>query len=252
MRSYDLAVSVSMENIQLPPVSAIIFDLDGVLANSIAVVEEAWKLWSAYHGLDFETVMRVMHGRRKTEILSIVAPHLDPAVEVDRLMSLEEERIAGVKPIPGAAALVAQVPADRWAIATSGERRGALARLKQVGITPPAVLIAAEDVRCGKPNPEPYLKAAQGLGIPPEQCLVFEDAPAGIEASRAAGMTAVAVLTTYMASEFGHAHAIIPDFTGVTISNYLVNGRVETLSAVGKSAGTFCVTLPVAAHSVPR
>jgi beta-phosphoglucomutase-like phosphatase (HAD superfamily) len=107
-------------------------------------------------------------------------------------------------------------------------------------------------VRCGKPNPEPYLKAVQGLGIPPEQCLVFEDAPAGIEASRAAGMTAVAVLTTYMASEFGHAHAIIPDFTGVTISNYLVNGRVETLSAVGKSAGTFCVTLPVAAHSVPR
>jgi sugar-phosphatase len=243
---------VSIENIQIPPVSAIIFDLDGVLANSIAIVEEAWSLWSAFHGLDHEMVKQVMHGRRKTEILAIVAPHLDPAVEGDRLLTLEGDRIDAVEPIPGAAAFVAQVPEGRWAIATSGERRGAYARLKKVGIVPPTVVITAEDVVLGKPNPEPYLKAAAALGIPPEDCLVFEDAPAGITAARAAGMFAVAVLTTYPASEFPHANAIIEDFTGASISGYLPDGRIDTLSAVGKSAGTFCVTLPVAAHSVPR
>jgi mannitol-1-/sugar-/sorbitol-6-phosphatase len=252
MRSYVLPVTLSMENFQLPPVSAIVFDLDGVLANSIAIVEEAWQLWSAYHGLDFPTVMSVMHGRRKTEILAIVSPHLDAVAEVDRLTQLEESRIAGVVPIPGANTFVDQVPAGQWAIATSGERRGALARLRQVGITAPAVIITAEDVHLGKPNPEPYLKAAQGLGIDPTRCLVFEDAPAGIQSARSAGMLAVAVLTTYPASEFPHAHYIIPDFTGASVQPYLETGRVETLSAVGKSAGTFCVTLPVAAHSVPR
>lgn len=228
MRCYVLASPVSIEIkitqiklneiIQLPLVSAIVFDLDGVLANSIAVVEEAWELWALHHGLDLETVMRVMHGRRKTEILRIVSPHLNPVEEVERLTTLEEDRIGGIKPIAGAAAFVAQLPAGRWAIATSGERRGALARLKQVGITPPEVLVAAEDVRNGKPNPEPYLKAAMGLGIAPEKCMVFEDAPAGIEAALAAGMTAVAVLTTYPASEFPNAHAIIRDFEHVSVT----------------------------------
>src|SRR5258707_443103 len=95
VRSYVLAAPVSIENTDIPPVSAIIFDLDGVLANSIAIVEEAWALWSAFHHLDHEVVMQVMHGRRKTEILAIVAPHLDPAVEVDRLLTLEGDRIDG-------------------------------------------------------------------------------------------------------------------------------------------------------------
>lgn len=197
-------------------VSAILFDLDGVLANSIAVLEEAWGIWCAEHGLDYETVMAVAHGRRKSEILAIVAPELDPIPEMQHIMDLEYSRIASVKPVLGARDLVEMIPAGKWAIGTSGERPGAFARLAQVGITPPPVLIAAEDVAQGKPNPEVYLKAAAGIGMPPAECLVFEDAPAGIAAARAAGMTAVAVLTTYPASAFPHADAMIADFLGAT------------------------------------
>jgi len=197
--------------------AAIIFDLDGVLANSISIVEEAWRIWCGEKGLDFEWVLQVMHGRRKPEILAIVVPDLDPLPEIERLTELEGERIGAVRKIPGAAEFVARLPAARWAIATSGERPGALARLRQVGITPPQVLISAEDVTLGKPNPEVYLKAAAGIGIAPDKCLVFEDAPAGIAAARAAGMTAVAVLTTYPADAFPVDVPHISDFTQISM-----------------------------------
>jgi sugar-phosphatase len=199
-------------------VAAIIFDLDGVLANSIAVVEEAWGIWCAEKGLDYDAVMQVAHGRRKTEILAIVLPGRDAQPEIDRLTELEGARIVAVKKIAGAAELVAKLPAGRWAIATSGERPAALARLRQVGIVPPAVVITAEDVSFGKPNPEVYLKAAAGIGMSPERCLVFEDAPAGIAAARAAGMTAVAVLTTYRASDFPEEIPKIADFMDVSLT----------------------------------
>jgi sugar-phosphatase len=162
--------------------------------------------------------MHVVHGRRKPEILAIIAPHLDPLPEIERLTQLETERVGAVRPIPGAVELVAKLPAGRWAIATSGERPGALLRLKQVGITPPAVVITAEDVEQGKPHPDVYLKAAAGLGVRPARCLVFEDAPAGIDAANAAGMTAIAVLTTYPAEEFPHAFARIPNLEPVAVS----------------------------------
>jgi sugar-phosphatase len=198
--------------------SAILFDLDGVLANSIAVVEEAWKIWTTENGLDFDTVMQVTHGRRKPEILEIILPGRDPQPHIDRLTELEGERISAVKPIVGATALIAQLPAGRWAIGTSGERPAALARLRQVGIAPPPVVISSEDVSRGKPNPEVYLKAAAGIGIAPELCLVFEDAPAGIAAALAAGMAAVAVLTTYPASAFPAAAPRVQDFSRVSVT----------------------------------
>jgi sugar-phosphatase len=198
--------------------SAIIFDLDGVLANSIAVLEESWSIWCAEKGLDFETVMRVAHGRRKTEILAIVLPGQDPRPEIERLIALEKERMGSVKKIAGAAELVAKMPAGRWAIATSGERPAALARLEQVGIAAPAVMISAEDVTQGKPNPEVYLKAAAAIGMAPEKCLAFEDAPAGIAAALAAGMEAVAVLTTYPASEFPADVPRVSDLTQVLLA----------------------------------
>jgi mannitol-1-/sugar-/sorbitol-6-phosphatase len=213
LRCYDLAVSLSIVR-----VAAIIFDLDGVLANSISVVEEAWAIWCAENGLDFDTVMRVVHGRRKPEIVAIVAPNLDPREAIEPLTALEAERIEAVRKIPGATQLVANLPPGRWAIATSGERAGALARLRQVGITPPAVLISAENVSLGKPNPEVYLKAAKGIGIDPEKCLVFEDAPAGVAAAQAAGMAAIAVLTTYPSEDFPPDVTRIADFTQVSVS----------------------------------
>ncbi len=228
LRCYDLLKSLSIYN-----VSAILFDLDGVLANSIAVLEEAWGIWCAERGLDYEMVMAAAHGRRKAEILAVVAPDLDPVPEMERLMELEYSRIGSVKPIVGASEFVAMLPEGKWAIGTSGERPGAFARLEQVGISPPKVLIAAEDVERGKPNPEVYLKAAAGIGTPAAECLVFEDAPAGIQAALAAGMIAVAVLTTYPASAFPNAHAIIANFVGS--SSAMIGGKlIVTLREVSK------------------
>ena len=216
---------MSIAKSTLKPVEAIIFDLDGVLANSIAVLEESWGIWCAEKGLDFEMVMKVAHGRRKKEILAIVVPEMDPLPEMERLMALETERISEVHEIPGAAALVARLPDGKWAIGTSGERDGALARLKQVGITPPAVLISAEDVERGKPHPDVYLKAAEGIGRAPERCLVFEDAPAGIAAALAAGMQAVAVLTTYSGDAFAVEIPKIRDLTQVSLM--IANGELR-------------------------
>jgi sugar-phosphatase len=198
--------------------SAIIFDLDGVLANSIAILEESWAIWCADKGLDFATVMSVAHGRRKSEILATVVPNLDPGPEIVRIKQLEDDRIDLVKRIPGATELVARMPPGKWAIGTSGERSGALARLNHVGIIPPAVLISSEDVRRGKPFPDVYLKAAAGLNIAPENCVVFEDAPAGITAAQAAGMQAVALLTTYPADAFPPDIPKIQDFTRITVT----------------------------------
>ena len=189
-----------------------------MLANSIAVLEESYRIWCAEKGLDFETVMKVAHGRRKPEILAAVLPGRDPLPEIERLKQLEMDRISEVKEIPGAAAFVAQVPSGRWAIGTSGDRDGALARLKQVGITPPQVLISAEDVVHGKPNPAVYLKAAAGIGIAPEKCVVFEDAPAGIAAALAGGMVAVALLTTYARDAFPSGVLCIGDFRDVSLA----------------------------------
>jgi mannitol-1-/sugar-/sorbitol-6-phosphatase len=220
LRCYDLAEALSIIKVE-----AILFDLDGVLANSIAVLEESWGIWSAEKGLDFEAVMKAAHGRRKPEILAMVVPDLDPQPEIERLMQLETDRIASVKPVRGAAELVARLPPGKWAIGTSGERPGALARLQQVGITPPAVIISAEDVEEGKPHPDVYLKAAAGIGVDPQRCVVFEDAPAGIAAARAAGAVAVALLTTYPAEAFPPGVPLIRDFTQVSLA--IDNGELS-------------------------
>jgi sugar-phosphatase len=195
---------------------AIIFDLDGVLANSIAVVEESWRIWAVKQGLDPELVRRMGHGRRTAEIVQTVAPHLDLLAEIELFVEIEQSLLDGVVPIPGALEFVKSLPSHVWGIATSGERVVATARLRKLGFPIPQVLVASEDVERGKPNPEVYLKAAAGLGVEPGLCLVFEDAPPGVAAARAAGMTAVGVLTTVPPAELRDAAELIPDFQGVT------------------------------------
>jgi sugar-phosphatase len=195
--------------------AAILFDLDGVLANSIAVVEKSWRMWADEHGLDPELILRIGHGRRTAEILEAVAPELDRQTEIDRFVEIEQSLLDGVIPIPGALDFVKRLPAGTWAIGTSGERVVATARLRKLGFPIPDVLIASEDVERGKPNPEVYMKAADGLGIEYARWVVFEDAPPGIASARAAGMMAVGVLTTYPASALSGAMELILDFRGV-------------------------------------
>lgn len=191
---------------------AVLFDLDGVLVDSRRVVEGVWKAWAAEQGLDPAPFLAVAHGRRTSEILRLVAPHLDIARETSRLDRMEEFGTEGLVPIRGARAFVRSLPRDRWGIVTSGHRACAEFRLRHVGIPLPRVFITGDQVQRGKPDPEGYRLAAGQLGVPPADCLVFEDAPPGVAAARAAGMRVVGVLTTHPPHALPHATVRVRDF----------------------------------------
>jgi HAD superfamily hydrolase (TIGR01509 family) len=190
---------------------AVLSDLDGVLVDSGAAIEQTWRRFAARHGLDAASVLARSHGRRTADIIRLVAPHLDAEAEAARIEREEVESAGRVRALPGARELVDAVPADRFAIVTSGSRPVALARLRAAGLPVPAVLVAAEDVADGKPDPAGYLRAAALLGAEPAHSLVLEDAPAGVEAGRAAGMTVVAVLSSVDEAALRRAHARVRD-----------------------------------------
>ena len=191
---------------------AVLLDLDGTLVDSAASVDRQWRRWAALHGLDPDVVAPAVHGRRGVEIIRHFAPQLDAERELrERLIPWEASDVEGNAAIPGAASLVAALPGDQWAVVTSGPPPVALARLRSVGLPVPHVLVSAEDVSRGKPDPEGYLLAARRLGATPEGCVVVEDAPVGVAAARAAGMRVVAVTTTHAAEALGEADVVVPD-----------------------------------------
>ncbi len=189
--------------------AAILFDLDGVLVDSTRSVERQWRIWARELGIDEEKAVDVAHGVRAIEVIRKVAPHLDAEAEVRKLESREAADYDGVAVMPGAAELVRSIPRDRWCVVTSGTRHLAVSRLRLARIPPPNIMITADDVMNGKPHPEPYLKGAELLGVNPAECLVIEDAPAGIRSAHAAGMVAVALASTYPASALSEADAVV-------------------------------------------
>jgi sugar-phosphatase len=189
--------------------SAILFDLDGVLIDSTRSVDRQWRAWARKKGIDEEKVMAIAHGVRSIEVIRAVAPHLDAAPEVQWLESHEAEDQSDVTVMAGAAELIRSIPDGHWCVVTSGTRYLATARLRLGGLPVPKVLVTADDVTNGKPHPEPYLKGAELLGFKPADCLVIEDAPAGIRSAHAAGMKAIALTSTYPADALKDANAII-------------------------------------------
>lgn len=175
----------------------ILFDLDGVLVDSTRYIEQQWRSWAATKGLSPEPFLRVCHGRRALETIRLAAPDLDPVAEIAAFKPEDVSEMAGLLPVEGAARLLQLLPSGSWAVATSGPRTTAQLRLKTANLPVPATFICAEDVINGKPDPDVYLAAASGLGVAPSDCLVVEDAPAGIEAARAAGMRVIALTTTH-------------------------------------------------------
>ena len=190
---------------------AVLSDLDGVLVDSAAVIEQTWRGFADRHGLDPDEVVAAGHGRRSIDLIRLVAPHLDAEIEAANVEREEIAQTTGLRPLPGARELVDAVPAERFAIVTSGSRALALARLRAARLPVPAVLVTAEEVDDGKPHPAGYLRAAELLGVDPAHSVVLEDAPAGVEAGRAAGMTVIAVLTTNDASALTKAHSRVRD-----------------------------------------
>jgi sugar-phosphatase len=193
----------------------ILFDMDGVLMDSTPSVERVWRNWAAQHGLDPDRIAPLAHGRRSIETIRAVAPELDAEKENVSVEQMEIDDKDGVTALPGAAELVAHLPPDRFAIVTSATRPLAVARLGYAGIPVPRHMITADDVTHGKPSPEPFLKGAALLGFAPEDCLVFEDSPAGIASARSAGMKAIALQTTYPADQLQAANAIIGSLADV-------------------------------------
>ena len=210
---------------------AILFDLDGVLMDSGAAVERAWTRWAVGHELDVAGVLAEAHGRRTQDTIRAVAPWLDVETETRGLEAGESDDTDGVVALPGAASLLESLPSDRWAVATSGSRRLATTRLAHGGLPLPRVLVTAEDVERGKPDPQPYLAAAAALGVEPSQCLVVEDAPAGIAAGKAAGAAVLAVTTTFPVSELGAADYQAPSLAGVRLQD-VSSGELELVLVV--------------------
>lgn len=178
--------------------SAMLFDMDGTIINSIAAAENVWAKWARSHGIDVETFLPTIHGRRAIDtIASLNLPGVDAVREAAYITQAEIAEVEGIEEIPGAAAFLKQIPPSKWAVVTSAPRELALTRLKAAGLPIPQVLITAEDVEQGKPKPDCYLLAAKRLGVNCADCLIFEDAEIGIAAALACGGTLVVVTATH-------------------------------------------------------
>ncbi|MEV0369835.1 HAD family hydrolase [Streptomyces sp. NPDC050636] len=205
--------------------AALLFDNDGTLVSSIESVDRCWTRWAKEYGVTAEDFVRVgLHGRPAAEIVADLVPADRVPEALARIEQLEVEDVeGGVAALPGTHALLASLPAERWAVVTSATRRLAEARLAEAGVHPKH-LISADDISRGKPDPEPFLLAAARLGVDPARCVVFEDAPVGLAAGRAAGMTTVALTTTHPAGELA-ADVVVPDLSAV--SAQAIDGTVE-------------------------
>ena len=197
--------------------AAILFDLDGVLVDSTRAVDREWRAWAQRKGVDGDAIMAIAHGVRTIEVIRQVAPHLDAEAEAAEIED-EEAHDPDVTAMPGAVDLVRSIPAGRWGVVTSGSRLLASARMRFCGLPVPEVLITADDVTNGKPHPEPYLKGAERMGFEPGECLVIEDAPAGIESARAGGMKVIGMASTYMPSKLAAADAVVQKLGLIRVS----------------------------------
>ncbi|MDG4898091.1 HAD-IA family hydrolase [Mesorhizobium sp. WSM4976] len=179
--------------------AAFLFDMDGTVLNSIAAAERVWTKWAGRHGLDVATFLPTIHGKRAIETIGgLMLPGVDAVAEADALLKAEADDLEGIIPIPGAVAFLESLPPERWTIVTSAPRELALLRIEAAGIPVPAMMVTAEDVTRGKPAPDCFLLAAKRLGVEARDCLVFEDAPAGIAAGEASGASVMVIGATHV------------------------------------------------------
>jgi sugar-phosphatase len=199
--------------------TGLLFDLDGVLVDSTPAVARVWRKWAIAHGFDPEETIRQAHGRPSVETVRDLLPSADSEEENRIILRGEIEDTDGVVALPGARELLNSLPEERWALVTSCARPLAEVRLRTAGLPIPSRMITCDDVRNGKPDPEPYRKGAELLGVPASECVVFEDAPAGIRAGKAAGARVIALRSTSPDPELEKAGAdwILPSYYNLTL-----------------------------------
>lgn len=205
-------------------VRALLFDMDGTLVDSTPVVEKVWSRWAVRHGFSSSDVTDFAHGRPTADVVRNFLPKVDAVAEAAALLAEEELDPTPINSIPGAteAVRIANQHA-KWAVVTSASRALAFLRLKLGGFPEPPLLISADDISRGKPDPEGFRKAANLLNVSPEECLVLEDTPAGLEAGRAAGARIIGLSTTFPASVLP-ADVVLPDLTYLTLEPGPTNG----------------------------
>ena len=219
------------------PAPVVLSDLDGVLVDSRASVVRAWERFAERHGLALERVLAATFAGPSREVVALLTEDADVDAEAGRVEAWQVADTGDVTALPGAAALLAGTRPDRLAVVTSCSNALARARLAAAGLPEPRVMITAELVRAGKPDPEGYLLAAARLGAAPADCVVLEDAPAGVRAGLAAGMRVVGVATTHPVAELGRADHVIPTLADLT-------GRAQGGQPL---AGSMTSSLPKAA-----
>ena len=195
---------------------AVLFDLDGVLVDSTASVTRSWSRWAVEYGVSAQALQE-NHGQPAQALVERLLGAEQVAAGLARIEDIEIEDAASVAAIPGAHEAFGGLPEHRRAVVTSGTPPIATARLRTAGFPLPATLVTADDVPRGKPDPAPYLLAAERLGLPPERCLAVEDAPAGIASARAAGCQVLAVTGTAAAEELAAAVLTVDGLDRVTV-----------------------------------
>jgi mannitol-1-/sugar-/sorbitol-6-phosphatase len=196
-------------------VVAVIFDVDGVLIDSAAVHRRVWATWAQANGLDVDAVWRATFGRRPEDTVTEISGGLDPDAErlvLDRLLAEHEHEVGA---LPGAKALLQRLEPRSWGVATSGSRAVTTDRFRRLDLPRPPVGVFGEDVARGKPAPDCYLRAGEQLGVSSADCIVVEDAPAGIAAGRAAGCRVLAVTTTHARDALAGAEEVYYDLPAV-------------------------------------
>jgi mannitol-1-/sugar-/sorbitol-6-phosphatase len=206
---------------------AILFDLDGVLVDSAECVEKTWREWARRHHLDPDRVIALAHGRRAIETVRLIAPELSADAELAELAASEATTAEGVYEITGARELLERLPPSGWGVVTSGIRSVAEFRLRYTRLPLPTVMVCADEITRGKPDPEGYLTAAARLGRAAADCVVIEDTPAGIESAHAAGMRVVAITTTYPLERLTGADAVVERLTDLTVVNMGVEMQID-------------------------
>ncbi|HEU5337200.1 MAG TPA: HAD family hydrolase [Terriglobales bacterium] len=200
--------------------AALLFDMDGVLIDSTPAVARVWGQWARERGFDPAMVVRLAHGRPSLSTVRDLLPNADHEAENREVERREIADLQGVVPLPGAKRLLASLPPDRYAIVTSSTRKLAEVRLRAAGLPIPRFFVTSSDIVRGKPDPEPYLKAAARLQVSPEECIVVEDVPSGIRAGKSAGAHVIAFPTTVASDELCSAGAdwIVDNCEGIQVA----------------------------------
>ncbi len=198
--------------------AAFLFDMDGTLLDSTAVANRVWRDWAEGHGLDADQVIAVLHGVRvRDTVRRFATGTMDVDQEAARITAAEIAQMDGIVEIAQARTFLESLPRDRWAVVTSAPRALATRRIEAAGLPSPPLLVTAEDIVNGKPAPDCFIAAAKALGVEIRDCLVWEDAPAGIAAGEASGATVIVVEATH--ADPGNARRLrIPDFGDLSCS----------------------------------